>query len=144
MSEKINIEVQLDYEQFIKNFKLVEFKQITAKSYEQLILIKSFLEQNKKFQVLSKSTINELEKKCEDLTVDAEKEVKEADMNVNNWVTNLVTNIFEFHKPIFAFPEDKEFIPNCVNKIRRLCNILGGGLDPEMIFHLTKIIFISK
>lgn len=130
---------KLDFETFEKEYKdIVEFKQITATNYNQLILYKTFLDQA---QNLDENIKKELEEKVKTLTQGAQEEVKEADKRVTEYVTNLVKAIFEYHKEVVETPNNFD----CkVNTLRKILNVVGGGLNAELIFNLVKVLWIDN
>ena len=131
-------EKKLNFETFEKEYKdIIEFKQITATNYNQLILYKTFLDQA---QDISKDTKKVLEEKVKVLTEGAQKEVKEADKKVTEYVTNLVKATYEFHKDVTETPNNFD----CkVNTLRKILNVVGSQLNAELIFNLVKVLWID-
>ena len=132
-------EKKLNFETFEKEHKdVIEFKQITATNYNQLILYKTFLDQAKDIDENTKKT---LEEKIKVLTQGAQEEVKEADKKVTEYVTNLVKATYEFHKEVIETPSnfDKQ-----VNVLRKLLNVIGSQLNAELIFNLVKVLWIDN
>ena len=131
-------EKKLDFETFAKEYKdILEFKQIEATSYNQLILYKTFLDQAKDIDETIKKN---LEEKVKVLTEGAQKEIKEADKKVSDYVTKLVEATYKFHHDIIETPNnfDKQ-----VNTLRKLLNVIGGNLSAELIFNLVKVLWID-
>lgn len=130
---------KLDFETFEKENKdIIEFKQINATAYNQLILYKTFLDQA---QNLDENVKKSLEEKVNDLTEKAKVELKEADKKVTDYVTNLVKATFVFHKDVIETPNNFD----CkVDTLRKLLNLIGGSLNAEMIFNLTKVLWIDN
>ena len=131
-------EKKLNFETFEKEYKdIIEFKQITATNYNQLILYKTFLDQA---QDIDENTKKTLEEKVKVLTEGAQKEVKEADKKVTEYVTNLVKATYEFHKDITETPSNFD----CkVNTLRKILNVVGSNLNAELIFNLVKVLWID-
>lgn len=132
-------EKKLDFETFEKeNKEIIEFKQITATNYNQLILYKTFLDQA---QNLDKNTRKILEEKVEALTKGAQEEVKAADKKVTEYVTNLVKATYEFHHDIVEMPSNFD----CkVDTLRKVLNVVGSNLNAELIFNLVKVLWIDN
>lgn len=132
-------EKKLDFETFEKEYKdVIEFKQITATNYNQLILFKTFLDQAKD---IDENTKKILEEKTKVLTQGAQEEVKEADKKITDYVTTLVKSVYEFHKPVIETPSnfDKQ-----VNILRKVLNVVGSQLNAELIFNLVKVLWIDN
>ena len=131
-------EKKLDFETFAKEYKdILEFKQIEATSYNQLILYKTFLDQAKN---LDETVKKNLEEKVKVLTEGAQKEIKEADKKVTDYVTKLVEATYKFHHDIIETPSsfDKQ-----VNTLRKVLNVVGGNLNAELLFNLVKVLWID-
>lgn len=131
-------EKKLDFETFAKEYKdILEFKQIEATSYNQLILYKTFLDQAKN---LDETIKKNLEEKIKVLTEGAQKEIKEADKKVTDYVTKLVEATYKFHHDIIETPSsfDKQ-----VNTLRKVLNVVGGNLNAELLFNLVKVLWID-
>lgn len=131
-------EKKLDFETFAKEYKdILEFKQIEATSYNQLILYKTFLDQAKN---LDETIKKNLEEKVKVLTEGAQKEIKEADKKVTDYVTKLVEATYKFHHDIIETPSsfDKQ-----VNTLRKVLNVVGGNLNAELLFNLVKVLWID-
>lgn len=131
-------EKKLDFETFAKEYKdILEFKQIEATSYNQLILYKTFLDQAKN---LDETIKKNLEEKVKVLTEGAQKEIKEADKKVTDYVTKLVESTYKFHHDIIETPSnfDKQ-----VNTLRKVLNVVGGNLNAELLFNLVKVLWID-
>ena len=132
-------EKKLDFETFEKeNKEIIEFKQITATNYNQLILYKTFLDQA---QNVDENIKKALEEKVKVLTQGAQEEVKQADKKVTEYVTKLVEATFKFHHDIIETPSnfDKQ-----VDTLRKVLNVIGGNLNAELIFNLVKILWIDN
>ena len=132
-------EKKLNFETFEKEYKdVIEFKQITATNYNQLILYKTFLDQA---QDIDRNTKKALEEKTKVLTEGAQKEVKEADQKITEYVTTLVKSIYQFHHDIVETPSnfDKQ-----VNILRKILNVVGSNLNAELIFNLVKVLWIDN
>lgn len=141
MSET-KIEVKFTFEDFVKNYKKsVEFKQLDAKSYKDLITLKAIQEQTKELG-FSDSWKKEIEDKCVALKESAEKELKEASDNIDKFLFNLVKNIYVYHKSICEMPSD-DVIKQQTKKIREVVTIIGT-MDSQTVFDLTKTMFINK
>jgi hypothetical protein len=141
MSEN-KIEVKLTFEDFVKQYKnSVEFKQLDAKSYKDLITLKAIQEQTKELN-FSNSWKKEIEDKCIVLKESAEKELKEASNNIDKFLFNLVKDIYNYHKAVCTIPSD-EIIKEQVKKIREIVTIIGT-MDSQTIFDLTKTLYINK
>lgn len=132
-------EKKLNYETFEKeNKEFVEFKQINATAYNQLILYKTFLDQAKN---IDENVKKSLEEKIITLTEKAKLEVKEADKKVTDYVTNLIKAIYAFHKDVVETPNNFD----CkVNTLRKILNVVGGQLNAELIFNLVKVLWIDN
>ena len=131
-------EKKLDFETFAKEYKnILEFKQIEATSYNQLILYKTFLDQAKDIDETIKKN---LEEKIKILTEGAQKEIKEADKKVTDYVTKIVEATYKFHHNVIETPSnfDKQ-----VNTLRKILNVIGGNLSAELIFNLVKVLWID-
>lgn len=131
-------EKKLDFETFAKEYKdILEFKQIEATSYNQLILYKTFLDQAKN---LDETVKKNLEEKVKVLTEGAQNEIKEADKKVTDYVTKLVEATYKFHHDIIETPSsfDKQ-----VNTLRKVLNVVGMQLNAELIFSLVKVLWID-
>ena len=130
---------KLDFETFEKeNKEIIEFKQITATNYNQLILYKTFLDQA---QNVDENIKKALEEKVKVLTEGAQKEIKEEDKKVTDYVTKLVEATFKFHHDIIETPSNFD----CkVNTLRKVLNIVGGNLNAELIFNLVKVLWIDN
>ena len=141
MSET-KIEVKFTFEDFVKNYKKsVEFKQLDAKSYKDLITLKAIQEQIKELG-FSDSWKKEIEDKCVILKESAEKELKEASDNIDKFLFNLVKDIYAYHKSICETPSD-DIIKQQAKKIREIVTIIGT-MDSQTVFDLTKTMFINK
>lgn len=141
MSET-KIEVKFTFEDFVKNYKKsVEFKQLDAKSYKDLITLKAIQEQTKELG-FSNSWKKEIEDKCVILKESAEKELKEASDNIDKFLFNLVKDIYVYHKSICEMPSD-DVIKQQAKKIREVVTIIGA-MDSQTVFDLTKTMFINK
>lgn len=141
MSET-KIEVKFTFEDFVKNYKKsVEFKQLDAKSYKDLITLKAIQEQTKELG-FSNSWKKEIEDKCVVLKESAEKELKKASDNIDKFLFNLVKDIYVYHKSICEMPSD-DVIKQQAKKIREVVTIIGT-MDSQTVFDLTKTMFINK
>ena len=140
MTEKI--EVSLTFADFAKNNKsAIELKNTKAESYQQLLTCKAVEDQTKDFG-FSESWKKELSTKIDSLKTAAEQELKDASENINKYLFNLVKAIFEYHHPVMETPKD-EYIKECSKKIRGLVAAGGGQLEPEVIFNMVKVLYIS-
>ena len=131
-------EKKLDFETFAKEYKdILEFKQIEATSYNQLILYKTFLDQAKN---LDETIKKNLEEKVKVLTEGAQKEIKEADKKVTDYVAKIVEATYKFHHDVIETPSNFD---KHVNTLRKVLNVVGGNLSAELIFNLVKVLWID-
>jgi len=139
MTEKI--EVKLTFADFAeKNKSVLELKQSKAENYQKLLTIKAVIDQTKECG-FSEAWNKELDSKAKELQSKAEEELKQASDNVDSYLFNLIKAVFEYHRPVQEVPSDDKIKLNA-KEIRSLIAV-GGQLDPEYIFNVTKILYIK-
>ena len=140
MTEKI--EVKLTFKDFAEKHKsILELKQSKADNYQKLLTVKAVEDQTKDIG-FSDAWKKELSDKANELQPKAEKELKEASKNIDDYLFTLIKAIFEYHRAVMEVVSDAT-IMKIVKNMRALI-AAGGQLEPEYIFNVVKILYINK
>lgn len=143
MTQENKEEIQKgSFEEFAKlNNDFLKFKPSKAYKYVKLApVLGAFNAQFKENKELfTEDFLKEIDKVSENVKNMAAEEWKEAQKEVNDFLTTLVSKVFNFNNK----GVDKEYAEKAAIKIKAFLAVLGADLDAETIFYAVKTFYLD-